>query len=266
MEKGESEKGLQPEVILKADIAAVSLAAAEVFVFEAMASVAVSGRFTVALSGGSTPRVLYRMLAEKPFSSRIPWDRAHVFWVDERCVPVDHFSSNFRAVKRALISRVPIPPENVHPMDGAIEPGEAARRYQEMLSNFFLLKAGEYPVFDLIYLGVGRDGHTASLFPGQPGLEEEEKPVLHVLGGDPCLHRITLTLPVLNRGKKIVFLVAGSGKAEVVRTIFEGKGKGLPAAEVSPVKGTLTWFLDLRAASLIPPPTPPQAVNLPRGA
>lgn len=252
MEREESEKGSQPQVVVKPDIEAVSRAAAEVFVREAGASVAGSGRFTVALSGGSTPRVLYRMLAEEPFSSRIPWDRTHLFWVDERCVPVDDLSSNFRAVKRTLISRVPLPPENVHPMDGEGEPREAARRYQKTLSDFFLLKTGQYPAFDLISLGIGRDGHTASLFPGEPALEEEGKWVRHVRGGDPSLDRITLTLPVLNRGRRILFLVAGSGKAGIMGRIFEGKGKGLPAAEVSPMRGRLIWFLDRRAAALLP--------------
>ena len=251
MEKKLAKRITQPEVLIKADIAAMSLTAAELLVTAADMAVGGSGRFTVALSGGSTPRVLHKMLAEKPFSERIPWDRTHIFWVDERCVPVDDLSSNYGTAKRDLLSRVPIPRENIHPMAGDLPPDEGARKYQEILTDFFKLKEGRFPVFDLISLGIGRDGHTASIFPGQAALQEKKKLVVHVKGGDPFVDRITLTLPVLNRGRNIVFLVSGKGKAEIVRTIFEDGPDPPPAARVEPLFGRLTWILDLGAAALL---------------
>ncbi|MFZ7113072.1 MAG: 6-phosphogluconolactonase [Desulfatiglandales bacterium] len=250
-EKESNEKINHSEVLLKADLAEASLAAAELFVTAAKASVERSGLFTVALSGGSTPGVLYRMLAEKPFAQRIPWDKTHVFWVDERCVPAEDPSSNYGAASKDLFVRIPIPPENVHQMPGSLPPDEGARTYQEMLVRFFSLQEGQFPVFDLILLGVGKDGHTASLFPGQPALKDSGRMVVHVIGGDPFLDRITLTLPVLNRGRRIVFLAAGNGKAEILRSIFSGERGDLPACRIRPVTGSLLWILDLRAAALL---------------
>lgn len=242
----------RPEVLIKADMAAMAATAADLLVKAAHTAIGGYCRFTVALSGGSTPRLLHKMLAEKPFSERIPWDRTHIFWVDERCVPVDDLSSNYGTVKRDLLSRVPVPRENIHPMVGDLPPDEGARTYQEILTDFFKLKEGRFPVFDLIFLGIGRDGHTASIFPGQAALQEKKKLVVHVKGGDPFVDRITLTLPVLNRGRKLIFLVSGKGKAEIVRTIFKGASDLPPATRVEPHFGRLTWILDLGAAALLP--------------
>ncbi len=210
-----------------------------------------AGRFSVALSGGNTPRVLHKILSEKFFSERLPWGRIHVFWVDERCVPVEDLSSNYGTAERDLLSRIPIPRENIHPIPGDLDPDEGARRYQETLVDFFQLKEGGFPVFDMIFLGIGRDGHTASLFPGQAALEENKKSVIHVRGGDPFVDRITLTLPVLNRGRELIFLVSGKGKAEVMRGILKSGPVDTPAARVKPICGRLTWMLDLSAAALL---------------
>ena len=251
LKKESTEKINQTEVLFKADLAEVSLAAAELFVAAAQAATERSGRFTVALSGGSTPRGLYKMLAEKPFAQGIPWDKTHVFWVDERCVPADDLSSNYGAARKDLFVHIPIPPANVHRMPGSLPPDEGARTYQKTLASFFSLQEGQFPVFDFILLGVGKDGHIASLFPGQPALEESGQMVMHVIGGDPFLDRITLTLPVLNSGRRIIFLVAGNGKAEIMRSIFSGKQSDLPACRIKPVTGSLLWILDLRAATLL---------------
>jgi len=248
--KKQTKKITRPEVLIKADMAAMAATAADLLVKTAHTAVGRYCRFTMALSGGSTPRLLHKMLAEKPFSERIPWDRTHIFWVDERCVPVEDLSSNYGMAKRDLLNRVPIPRENIHPMDVDLPPEEGARKYQEILTDFFKLKEGRFPVFDLIFLGIGRDGHTASIFPGQAALEEK-KLIVHVKGGDPFVDRITLTLPVLNRGRNIVFLVSGKGKAEIVRTIFEDGSDPPPAARVEPLFGRLTWILDLGAAALL---------------
>ncbi len=251
MKKKQTQKIIRPEVLLKTDMAAMSRAAAEIFVTAAQMAVEGSGRFTVALSGGTTPRVLHKMLAEKSFSPRIPWDRTHIFWVDERCVPVDDLASNYGSAKKDLLDRVPIPRENIHPMPSNLPSFEGARQYLETLVDFFKLKRGQFPVFDLIFLGIGNDGHTASLFPNHPALEETERLTTHVKGGDPFVNRITLTLPVLNRSRQVVFLVSGKGKAEVVRTVFKGEPEPPPAGRVAPLFGRLTWLLDLKAATLL---------------
>ncbi len=242
----------RPEVLLKADVASMSLAAAEIFVTAAQTAVGGAGRFTVFFMIRPPPRVLHRMLAEKPFSQRIPWDRTHIFWVDERCVPVDDLASNYGLAKKDLLGHVPIPRENVHPMPSDLPPFEGARQYRETLVEFFKLRRRQFPVFDLIFLGIGKDGHTASLFPDQPALEETERSTTHVKGGDPFVNRITLTLPVLSRGRQVVFLVSGKGKAEIIRTVLKGESDPPPAGKVVPLFGRLTWILDLRAATLLP--------------
>ena len=251
MEKKPSKNTTRTEVQIEADRIAMSQAAAERLIETARRAAGEAGRVTVALSGGNTPRVLHKILSEKFFSSRMPWDRTHIFWVDERCVPMEDLSSNYGTLERDLLSRIPIPRENIHPMPGDLDPDEGALRYQETLVDFFQLKEGGFPAFDMVFLGIGRDGHTASIFPGQAALEENEKLVLHVKGGDPFVDRITLTLPVLNRGREIIFLVSGKGKAEIMRGILKGGPDDTPAARVEPVFGRLTWILDLSAATLL---------------
>lgn len=242
---------LKSEIIIQETLERLSAAAAGLFAMRARACVQQKSRFRVAFSGGSTPRGMYRALAEEPFLSETPWPRIHVWWVDERCVPPDNLWSNYGAAKRSFLDRVALPPGQIHPMPAEMVPEQGARSYEDELVRHFELKAGEFPAFDLIFLGIGKDGHTASLFPGQEGLKEEERLVMAVKGGDPNVDRLTLTLPVLNRARQVAFLVSGKEKAEIVRAALGPKEVSIPAQRVQPAKGRLTWILDRDAASLI---------------
>jgi 6-phosphogluconolactonase len=229
----------------------LSAAAAGLFSMRARACIRQKGGFTVALSGGSTPQGMYKVLAQEPFLSETPWPSVHVWWVDERCVAPDHPWSNYGAAKKHLLDRVALPSDHVHPMPAERVPEQGARVYEEALVRHFRLKPGAFPVFDLIFLGMGADGHIASLFPGQEGLKEEEKRVLAVKGGDPEVDRLTLTLPVLNQARHVVFMVAGRGKADRVKAVLMPEKISVPAQRVRPATGRLTWILDRDAASLI---------------
>jgi 6-phosphogluconolactonase len=210
------------------------------------------GLFTLALSGGSEPRPMYSLLAQEPYASDVPWHSTHLFWVDERMVPFDHPDSNFGTAKGDFVERVPLPSDQVHPMPTWMKPEEGASVYEsEMKSLFRGIGEGEFPVFDLIFLGIGTDGHTASLFPGQDSLSVMDRWVLNVEGGEPKVPRLTLSLPVLNRAKRIVFLVSGKEKAAVLKTILEEPEARLPAQRIQPAGGTLTWLVDRDAASLL---------------
>lgn len=203
-------------------------------------------RFSLVLSGGNTPRALYRLLADA-YQTRVDWRRVHLFWGDERYVPHDDPASNFRMARETLIDPLGIPPENVHPMPtNAPSPDEAARLYEQELRAFF----GQSTRFDLILLGMGADGHTASLFPGTPALKEHRRWV--TVGEAPVEPRVrlTLTLPVLNAARVVYFLVTGADKAEMVRRILVER-EPFPAALVSPKEGELVWWLDKDAAGSI---------------
>ena len=223
-------------------------AAAEYIATLAEERVLTRGRFTVALSGGSTPRRLYETLASSPYAERLPWDRWVVFWGDERCVPSDHEDSNYLMAKRALLDRVPVLEENVHRMRGEAPPQEAAEEYQQVLRLVF----GEStPSIDLVLLGIGEDGHTASLFPGTDALQEERR--LVVANWIPALeaHRLTFTLPLLNAAGEVAFLVTDESKAEVLLQVLRpAPGAAIPpAALIRPASGKLHWFLSKAAAS-----------------
>ncbi|HEX7539062.1 MAG TPA: 6-phosphogluconolactonase [Syntrophales bacterium] len=226
-------------------------AAANLFAARAAEAVSAQGRFTAALSGGKTPVALYDLLAKDPFASQIPWARVHLFWGDERCVPPDHGDSNYRLVRERLINHVPIPPANVHRMPGEMDPVEAAARYEEQLREFFAPHGGGFPVFDLILLGLGEDGHTASLFPGTRALRESARWVLGHYVGPRKGWRITLTPPTINAARLVVFIAAGTEKALVLRDILEGpfRPDTLPAQMVRPAGGDLKWMLDREAAA-----------------
>ncbi|HEU18539.1 MAG TPA: 6-phosphogluconolactonase [Deltaproteobacteria bacterium] len=216
-------------------------------------SVEKTGKFIVAISGGSTPRDMYRMLAEEPYHSRVPWERIHFFWVDERCVSVDDPVSNYGTALKDLLDHVPIPRYQVHPMRGDLPPDEGREEYEGELRSFFNIAHDEVPVFDLVILGIGTDGHTASLFPGHDSLHATERLVCAVKGGNPDLNRLTLTIPVLNNARHVLFIVAGGEKASVVSKVFSGDGDGgdVPAGMVKPREGELIWLLDHDAASLV---------------
>lgn len=230
-----------------ADAEAASRAGAQGFAESARAAVAAGGRFSVALSGGETPQPMYRMLAEEPLRSRIPWEGVHLFWGDERCVPPAHPRSNFGMANRSFVSRVPIPRENVHRMEGEIPPERAAERYARELRAFF---GPGVPRFDLLHLGLGPDAHTASLFPFDPLLRERERTVAVALLRERGEYRITFTLPVLKAARRVEFLIVGADKAEVVRAVVQGPLDPfrLPAQNVRPESGELVWMLDRGAA------------------
>ncbi|MCS6992594.1 MAG: 6-phosphogluconolactonase [Anaerolineales bacterium] len=203
-------------------------------------------RFSVALSGGSTPRALYERLATNEMAKRIPWEKVHLFWGDERCVPPDHPESNYGLTAAALLSRIPLPAENVHRVRGELPPAEAASLYEAELRAFF----GETPAFDLVFLGMGEDGHTASLFPGSPALAESVRwavEVEHTAPPPPLVSRVTLTFQVLNAARQVVFLVTGAAKAGMFAQVWHGAS--FPAAQIRPRDGELLWLVDQAAAS-----------------
>ena len=239
------------QVIIKDNPIQLAQEAADIFIAEAWNSVNKRARFAIAISGGSTPRVMHRMLANKPHDSRIPWDKIHVFWVDDRCVPENDPASNYGAAKKDFLNLVPIPEAQVHPISWKMPPEDGAKKYQQEIMHFFHLEDGYFPTFDLIFLGIGADGHTASLFPEQDALYEKEKLVVAVKGGDPYVSRLTMTFPVLNGARQIVFLVSWKQKAVTVKTIFEDSQVTLPAQQIRPVSGKLTWLMDREAASLL---------------
>jgi len=206
-------------------------------------------RFAICCSGGSTPKRLYEVLAEPAIASRFPWERAHWFWGDERFVPHDHPDSNYRMVSDALLSRVAVPAGNIHAVPTAgLSPEESAAAYEQTLKAFYGAGtlAATRPLFDVTLLGIGEDGHTASLFPGHPALEEEGRWVVAVIGAKSEA-RITLTYPALDSSRDAAFLVAGAGKRKVVARARSGD-RTLPAARIRPV-GRLHWFTDRAAAS-----------------
>jgi 6-phosphogluconolactonase len=202
------------------------------------------GRCAVALAGGSTPRGVYRLLADEPFRSRVPWDRIECFWGDERHVPPDHPDSNYRMAADTLLSKVPVSPRNIHRMPGETrDAAQAAREYEEELRASF----HGMPRFDLILLGLGADGHTASLFPGTPALAEHGRWCVATWVSRLSAYRLTLTFPVLNATRVVAFVVSGAEKAGIVRAVLRGAGD-LPARRVQPMDGELWWMLDRAAA------------------
>jgi 6-phosphogluconolactonase len=230
----------------------LAIEGAQVFCDTAQEAVAARGRFAVAISGGSTPRAMHRLLTAKPYRSDIPWLHVHLFWVDERLVPANDPASNFGTARRDLLDQAPIPPGHIHPMTLTDTPASAALAYQKTLEEFFRETEDDFPVFDLIVLGIGTDGHTASIFPADRRALETRSWVVAVKGGIPNVHRLTLSAPVLNHARNIVFLVAGSDKAEVVKTALTDPAAGLPAGLILPVNGRLRWILDRSAAARLP--------------
>lgn len=235
-------------VTVVATPAALAEEAAQAVARTAEAAVTRTGRFTLALSGGRTPGRLYARLASPPFRARIDWARVQVFWGDERCVPADHPDSNYRLAWERLLSRVPIPPGQIHRMQGEEpDPERAAEDYEGELRRVFRLEAGDRPRFDLILLGLGADGHTASLFPGSPALNETTRLVVVGGAGPDGVHRLTLTLPVFNAAARVIFLVSGKEKGDALSAVLSGgTSPGRPASLIRPA-GELLWLVD-RAA------------------
>jgi 6-phosphogluconolactonase len=217
--------------------------AAEHFVTLAAEAINARGWFIVALSGGLTPRAAYSLLASDEFAARVDWSHVYVFWSDERCVPPDHPDSNYRMAREAWLDKVPILADNIHRIRGELDPHQAAADYRAELETV-LGAAGQ---FDLILLGLGADGHTASLFPATTALEERERSVVAVYVEQLQTWRVTLTLTVINAARHVLFLVSGTAKAETLARVCTGEP--LPAGLVQPTQGQLIWLVDQNAAS-----------------
>jgi 6-phosphogluconolactonase len=226
-------------------------AAAEEVVRLANEAVAERGRFAIALSGGSTPKSLFNLLATNARTT-LPWDRMYFFWSDERHVPPTDPDSNYGMASEAMLSKVPVAPANIYriPAEDA-DAAAAAAAYEAAIKKFFELQPGQFPRFDLILLGMGPDGHTASLFPGTNGLQEKSRLVVANWVEKLKTHRLTFTLPVINAARCVSFLVSGTDKATVLRSVLEENvaGDPYPAKLVQPTDGKLIWFLDRAAAS-----------------
>jgi 6-phosphogluconolactonase len=207
-------------------------------------AIAARGQFTLALSGGSTPRRTYALLARNRFVTRVDWSRVHIFWGDERCVPPDHPASNYRMAQRTFLRSLPILDGNLHRMLGERMPHESAAHYASELDQ----RLGAPPRLDLVLLGLGEDGHTASLFPGTSALQVDHRPTAAVYVPTLGRWRITLTYPTINRARAVSFLVQGKAKAQALARVRDGEL--LPAGRVRPTSGMLTWFVDSEAARL----------------
>ena len=232
------------------DIDTLSQEAARYTVRLANQSIVTHGRFMIALAGGSTPKKLYALLAREPYRSQVDWTQVEVFWGDERCVPPDHPDSNFRMAQEELLSKVPIPASQVHRML-AEQPDHdaAAQAYTAEIQRVF--GTSGIPRFDLIQLGMGPEGHTASLFPHQASLHEQQRLVMVVTTPKPPPERLTFTPPLLNAAQHVLFMVTGAEKADALHAVIEGdyQPDEYPAQIVRPTNGEVTWMLDTAAAS-----------------
>lgn len=241
--------------------AEVAQAAAHLFASAAASAVEKRGQARIAISGGTTPKAMFALLADptQPFVKQVPWQKLNLYWVDERCVPPTHPDSNYRMTNEALLSKVPLPEDRVHRMEGELDPSVAAARYESVIRNSFRLEGAETPTFDLILLGMGDDGHTASLFPHTEALNDLTDIVTanHVPQKDTW--RITLTWPVINQGREVAFLIEGAAKAQVLHDVFLGiyQPDQYPSQIIRPASGKLTLLLDAAAASKLPPTSGP---------
>ena len=215
-------------------------------------SIEQKGRFSAAFSGGSTPRVLYQMLGSDLYSKKIQWHCVHLFQVDERFVPRDHEDSNFLLLQENLLKNISIPEENIHPVPISNNSASgAAREYEQILHDFFLLPSGKFPVFDFILLGIGVDGHTASLFPGTKLLHDQHHIVVTATDKHHKHTRITLSLPVLQQAENIAFLVSGKDKAQVVQKVVKERSPDIPASLIETETNNVTVFIDNAAAQYL---------------
>jgi 6-phosphogluconolactonase len=213
---------------------------------------ATRGRFTVALSGGSLPKIVGPPLVSEPMRSQIDWSTWHVFWADERCVPLDHADSNFRLARQHLFDQAKIPVAQIYPIDDSFEPDVTAKAYEAILNQIFQSGPGRPPRFDLILLGMGPDGHIASLFPHHTLLEESSRWVAPIFDSPkPPPERITLTLRVINQARQVAFVAAGAGKADILAQVLQTDAptKNIPAQLVRPTEGELFWFVDEAAGA-----------------
>lgn len=236
--------------------AEVAAGAAEMFAQVTSAAVKARGLARVAISGGTTPKTMFELLADqgKPYFAQVPWEKLQLFWVDERCVPPDHPDSNFRMTKEAMLDHVPLPDSQIYRMEGELDPEVAASRYEAAIRTAFRLEGAETPTFDLILLGMGDDGHTASLFPHTEALNEMVRIVVanHVPQKDTW--RISLTWPVIIRGREVAFVIEGEAKTQVLNDVMLGpyEPETYPSQLIRPQSGRLTLLLDAAAAGKLP--------------
>ena len=245
---------MKAEIKIVADLAELTEVSAERFVTLALNATRDTGRFTVALSGGSTPRGLYSRLATPEISQKLPWDKMYFFFSDERYVPPDHAESNYRMAYESLLSKAPIPGDHVFRVQAEVkDPTLGAANYEQSLKQFFQLGAGQIPRFDLMLLGLGPDGHTASLFPGTPAVHERSHLVVANWVEKFQTYRFTLTAPVINHAACVMFLVAGADKAGALQSVLESDARPeqFPAKLIHPDNGTLLWIVDREAASML---------------
>jgi len=239
------------ERLIFPDLDSLAQAAAEIVVTSAQAAIAARERFSIGLSGGSTPRPLYALLASPAYAPRIDWPNVHVFWGDERCVPPDHPDSNYRMARETLLDRVPLLPDNIHRMPGERDPEAGAGAYDAHLRSFFAADGEDVPRFDLLLLGMGGDAHTASLFPGTAALGETDRWVAANYVEKLGAWRLTLTPPALNAAAEIVVLVSGADKADALDAVLNSPTDPdrYPAQLLQPENGRLRWLVDRAAAA-----------------
>ncbi len=240
------------------DAQALARLAAQHFVEQAERAVAARGMARIAISGGSTPKATFQLLADpaQPWLTRIPWSKLDLWWVDERCVPPGDPDSNYRMTREAMLDHVPLTPAQIHRFEGELEPEAAAARYESELRNSFRLEGAELPRFDVVQLGMGPDGHTASLFPHTQALYELGRLAVANWVEAKDAWRVTLTVPVINRASHAFFLIGGADKAQILREVFTGPRdpERLPSQLINPAGGILTLLLDRAAAALLPSP------------
>jgi 6-phosphogluconolactonase len=235
------------------DQRAASQAMAEAFTSIAIEAVGGRGRFTVALTGGSSPQTLYEILRSEPYRQKISWHNTYVFWGDERAVPFDDERNNAKMGFKILLNHIPVPDDQIFRMNGEVAPDRAAEEYEKMLNLHF---GEQKPAFDLILLGMGADGHTASIFPGSDAVHEKNRLVTTGYNSEQGTHRITFTAPLINQAKHIIIAVFGKEKAETLRQVLEGEDnpEQLPIQLVKSGQSEITWYLDEKSAKLLKNP------------
>jgi len=247
---------LRIKYYVEPDAAALARHAAQYFVEMAGEAAEAHGRARIAISGGSTPKAAFQLLGDpnEPWRTRMPWDKLDLYWVDERAVGPDDPESNFRMTREALLDYIPLQPDQIHRIEGELEPETAASRYESELRNSFRLEGAETPRFDLVALGMGDDGHTASLFPFTAGLHEMNRLAIANHVPQKNTWRITLAWPVINHASSVFFLIAGADKASVLNEVLTGRQdpERLPSQLIWPASGILTLILDKAAAALLP--------------
>ena len=246
---------MEREIRILADGAAIAKRAAQEFIQAATVAAREKGAFSVSLAGGKTPKALYSLLVTDPaLRSQVPWDKIQLFFGDERHVPPDHPDSNFRMATEAMISKSPMKPEQVTRIKGEYpDAGQAALEYERALREYFKLKGGEYPRFDLLLVGMGNEGHTLSLFPGTKALHADGRIAVRNWVGKLYAERITLTAPASSNAVQVIFMVTGADKAPALKAVLEGpfEPEQLPAQLLQPKNGKLLWLVDTAAGSML---------------